>query len=483
MSKVEFDENGYKEIQKKINKVQNAYSGLWGTLNANRSDVKDFLKYDKEGLLAAFIKHVEDEMRRVQNLSAVTDQYYALWKSNQSSGKSMVEDLVIAGCTIPLFSTIGVDYSNVNYENALSYQFKKSGQSFEQYNDWKWFMETTLYKAQSYVFTATSELTNWKAYLSVLGGSQYEELLMEDSIAKLLDAMPEEPTEINGMLDCIQDVTGIPNLKTWLSTLASLMKEMAGVGMSRETFFSSKDFEELVMQLSPASKRYITALIKALITEEGWQTLMKDMKGAGTVISNATKYSEYLDVVLKAIQHYVSDFSTQISYLDTIEQALLNSGVNAGLTASKIQEMRKTYASTCEYALDKVKDLSVNEIVGMVKKGITDSNPALKYADFGLKLLSAEAKLFGGKYINADKSLMGLIQIESSLMKSYNTYLDMIDKGIATTKDVQEADKLFELIRNTKLKEYENMMILAKDSGYMPQLKAKYEELKNWVKE
>ena len=122
-----------------------------------------------------------------------------------------------------------------------------------------------------------------------------------------------------------------------------------------------------------------------------------------------------------------------------------------------------------------------------VKKGVTKTTlsglsklvPAVKGVDFGLRVISEGANVLFGDEAKAYEGLGGLMQYDRVLTVSYENYVRMMEDGVATAADMEQADRVFELLRATKAKEYEHMMSLCegKDEGLFQQYYKKYYQL------
>lgn len=61
------------------------------------------------------------------------------------------------------------------------------------------------------------------------------------------------------------------------------------------------------------------------------------------------------------------------------------------------------------------------------------------------------------------------MQYDQILSRSYNQYAEMIQNKMATQEDIENAEKIYQLMKQTKKTAYEKMLILEKKKGKFQQ--------------
>ena len=150
----------------------------------------------------------------------------------------------------------------------------------------------------------------------------------------------------------------------------------------------------------------------------------------------------------------------------------------------KIRELKETYQSdVLSYALDQVGDLVVDEVkntaIGEIIKKAGKEFPGIKGVLWGVDWVSAAAKVQNADEISAIKGLGGLYQFDHVLTSTYENYAQMMNAGIATQADMEEAERIFTLLKQTKIKEYEHMLSLCerRDTRLFEKYHFKYYQL------
>ena len=97
----------------------------------------------------------------------------------------------------------------------------------------------------------------------------------------------------------------------------------------------------------------------------------------------------------------------------------------------------------------------------------------------GSGLVSAAAKVQNADEISAIKGLGGLYQFDHVLTSTYENYAQMMNAGIATQADMEEAERIFTLLKQTKIQEYEHMLSLCerRDTRLFEKYHFKYYQL------
>ena len=172
---------------------------------------------------------------------------------------------------------------------------------------------------------------------------------------------------------------------------------------------------------------------------------------------------DYGGIIADCILHCVTDYSTQISYLNAMEEALLAAGFNRSATINAIHKLRREYDDKFYYAAAQVGEKLADKLFGKVEKQVVGSVPGLGLAENIMGAYSKTMRMVYASDISADKALMGLQQYDAGLTRAYQKYVDLMAEGKATVHDMEQAEKIYTLLGAVKQKEYKAMMQLTKD--------------------
>lgn len=366
--------------------------------------------------------------------------------------------------------------TGIAYGAYQMYQFESSGKSLaSDFSDLGAFLQTDVYRYSS----QEAGMAEWSNYFLMIDAltqgvginlgfiDEYTEGMMESALAGVLMSLPDSRAEANyETLDQLADYAGIENMDKWIDALKKILSTYAKGAESFDRIQLDQNFKELMDQLPPDLQKWVGGAIASAYTSQI----------TGDTISELGDKIERLDTYIDVIMHCFNDYSVQVAYLDTMENALLSAGFAESELVWKLREMKETYSNDFSYALDKVGDLIAKEITGtgskmLIKKAV-DACPVLQYADLGLSLTSTVSKVMSAEEIRAVKGLNGIYLYDHALSQSYQNYVAMMNAGIATEADMREAEKLYTMLKLTKTKEYEYMLTLSQRRD--PKLFAEY---------
>lgn len=450
----------------------------------SKKNIKDLAaRLDTEGGLMSARKAAVSAVSWTQHLQADIKATIADYAELNEKGK---KSLLFQGDRFSYGAFAGAAglASVIGYENYQIYQFESSGKSLiSDYNDMYSFRSNWLYESGQ----QSVSMSKWSDYELMLGMTleswglpfntmeEYSEDLLESAMGSILGGLPDlQSMENFETLDQLEQYSGIENLDKWISALKSVLSTYAKAGAAFDEIELDEEFKKLMKQLPSSVRGIVSGAISSKYTAEI----------AGGTISGLTDAIGRLDTYIDVVMHCLNDYSVQVSYLDTWEDALLAAGLDGGPVLSKIRELRENYQDDfSSYVLDKTGDLIVDEIKGTATKEIikkvAELGPVVKWADLGLGLSSTVAKLQYADEISAVQGLDGLYQLDQNLTTSYQNYVDLMQEGIATEADMQEAERLFNLLKQTKINEYSHMLTLCEghDIDLFNQYHLKYIEL------
>lgn len=469
------------KAREQLNLANNCYAEVWDA--SKKQNVKDLQnKLDSAGYFSSFRRSVTENKKNLMTvMNAIKlslEDYEKLDKSGKGSFASDGSKY-----SYGVFADMMALGTGVSYAGYQIYQFESSGKSLtSDFNDLYAFKNTLVYQCTS-VEAGMGEWSNYGLYLDTLiqafGGDlgiidNYTDEMLESALAQVLMSLPDsEAMDSFETLDELATYSGIENLDKWISALKKILSTYAEGGKSFDDIKLDENFQKLMSQL-PADIRDQTA---------GWISSAYAAQILGDTVSELTDKIERLDTYIDVIMHCLNDYSVQVSYLDTMEDALLSAGFSGESLLAKIREMKENYQNEYSYAMDKVGNLIVKEVkttaTKEIIKKVSTLIPCVKDVDLGLSLSSTVAQLENADEISAIKGLGGLYQYDYCLSAAYQNYVDMMNENVATEADMQEADKIYTLLKQTKIKEYDYMLTLCerRDQKLFEEYHVKYTEL------
>ena len=471
-----FDSQSVELAVDPIRQAEEGFRQVQDTLN--KKDIVNLAgELDSQGMLAAARKAAVNAVGWAQHLQADIKATIADYVELNEKGKNslLFQD---GRFSYGSFAAMTGLASVIGYESYQIYQFESSGKSLiSDYNDVYSFRNTWVYKSGQQS-ASISQWSNYEMMLEALGLplnaiEEYNEGLLESAMGSILGSLPDLRSAENfETFDQLEKYLGIENLDKWISALKKVVSAYAKAGAAFDEIKLDEEFKKLMEELPASVQEMVSGAIGSMLTAEYAEDITK-----------MTDTIERLDTCIDVVMHCLNDYSVQVSYLDTWEDAMLNAGLDGGFVLSKIRELRETYQSDFTYALDKVEELITDEIKKTGKKElikkVAELCPVVKWADLGLGLSSTVAKLQFGDEISAVQGLDGLYALDQNLTTSYQYYTELMQAGIATEADMQEAERLFNLLKQAKTKEYSHMLTLCegRDIDLFNQYHAKYIEL------
>lgn len=474
---VGFDNRGFQDVINDMKALEENYRVLYNQLRS--PDMSQFTPYDKKGQLKDAISAFTKQYQRTQALGETLIKYRRLKLDSLNKGQAEMEGLENPDYVCPGFDSIEVKpYSN-SYPQYRSYQFFQSGKSFSKnYNDIGSFIESKLFRVSSGVMIGSQKLTDFITWIDMgisefTHKSYYTATLANNALISILGSLPNAGTEaFSGSIDFVENSLGINTLEDWIKYTVSMVKTLAEGGKPGLEILGDLEDEGLLKLFKEETYRKMARnLLTWILDEDSWQTLYNAADSAGNVIDCL----EWIDIGFECFGHFMTDYSVQLSYLDSMEEALYSAGLyNA---TPLIDEVRLEYENGVYHAAKKIGMEAMKEVM---KGTIKDTGKKLSGISLASKLFSTYGttmKLLNNGELKADESLAGLCQFDGALTIAYERYVRMMEDGVATTEDMEQADKLFTILVAAKKKEYKNMMEIAEGTPDYNIYKAKYDEL------
>ncbi len=431
--------------------------------------------------LMALIREMEEHERELEGIRLQGQENL----DGVSSGDFGDFDLILAG-------------GAVNYKGYKTWQYSQSGKSFgTDYNDaWGFVFQSDVFR-EANMKAGLGEVSNLELYLPAAAEAwnqnfafglldtswlrdtvydNYTDELLENALAGILESLPgiKPEVSIDGLTDRVENLTGVKNVDKWMKGLSAIIKKCAENGMTAEEILKSADLQFAIQCLSDDEREVFYTMFRRTYEANKLAGKLGDVADAMGKI----------DTLVELVVHCLNDYSGQVAYLDTMEDALLAAGFAYGPVVKKMEEMKKLYQSDVLKSLDTLGDFVLDEVKSFGKKKLIEKAasaiPLVREVDFGLKLLDTSADILFAKEAAAVKGLNGLIQYDGALTRTYERYVSLMEAGIASEADMKAADKLYDILLSTKMKEYEHMMNLCKgkDQKLYQLYSGKYYELK-----
>lgn len=482
MTKSFYEADGYQELISDVKKIEEMAGRLYSS--ATRATIQNtWMAYDKDGLVAQFQQDCVTLRGRFTELVRTLKKYGAELDEAIRRRQQSVEGMETVDYPFPSFSNIELPPITEIYSGYTCYAFMQAGLSFSKdFNDIQAFMQSDLYKTKDSFETGLSDLSNW---LSLLGQyatgnlDEYTNDRLKSALKMVLDGLPGAGSTDLSFTDPFKEemknATGIEHFDGWMDELCMLLKKAAAAGEGPK-FFESEEYLEWLWRCDE-KQAIVHELLTAYITEDMW----KEIGNSLSTLDDLSDAAEWMDTMFGLFEHCMTDYSTQIGYLDSMQDMMLSAGYPYGPVHQIINELREEYNDDVLYAVRTVGQKISREVVKSGTKALISHSALISNVDLGLKAVGTTAKLMFADDISADKTLMGLVQYDQVLTKSYEKYLQMAQEGIANEDDMKKLDQVFNILVSTKKQEYESMMTLSKGTAWYDIYGTKLDELEKWL--
>lgn len=484
-----WDSEGVQSIIVKLEQAQEslrtAYQGCY------KQDVDNFINgcrrygFSTEAL-QTYRQRVTDSYRSIQSLINNLKTHRAEYDSMLASGDQNIRNQAM---NVQKYGWLG-PLVNAVYVGSAAWAFSSSGKSFSRdYNDIQAFMQSddfkkAMQKAGVSKWSDTALiLDTFMPWLGLNSTDDYIDGLLEGGLAGVLSGLPDRSAvTYDGSLGTLGAAMGVDNLDDWVSQMKNVLAAYGEHSKGWREFVNSDEYKEALAQITDDDlRREFGKALEEVLDDSPWgsKEAYYASEGAGAFLDTW----EVADLCIDVALHCLNDYSTQIGYLNAMEEGMLQAGFGNERMYSMIDELRRQYSSDFEYAVDKAGDFLWKEAKkGLIGEGIkqlcNNYLPLVKSVNIGTGIVSGAAKVSWGDEISAYEGLAGLNQYDRCLTVAYENYERMMADGVATAQDIAQADALFELLRSTKIKEYEHMIALGSDFDQIEALQAKLDELK-----
>lgn len=473
---------------------------------ASRTFVCNNHTYNADGRLATCIDKFQKTTARLNALLQAMNSYYAEYTGMLESSQGTMDEVDVSNQMYGSFEAILAGSAAATaavYAGSSAYQFHQAGFSFS--ND---FNDAEIYMSEDYfqhfeVLEAASLVGSWDTLtLDLLfsgnGPTDYSQELMENALLSSLAAVPvygqQEDMDISSFL---ADTLGIPDLESELSDILSWFNKKVENGEVDGLVNQLCEKLEKMLREKGCKNPVAMEMIESLSSKAFLLEFFGKFASWGLDI---TKGAEFL---VNTWAHLTANHIQQLSYLESIENALATCGYQGGSLLDTIDQLKENFESAESYVWDmcfdkieetveqygaSVVDGAFDDMIMGVCKKVCPSLAQFVPADFSplaganvfLDGVSGAVDFVAGDLVNAVETLRGIQMYTTPLISSYESYMRMMDAGIATAEDVAQAENLFELIRASKMKEYECIQTLDMYGYWHDLAKEKYDQLADW---
>lgn len=436
-------------------------------------------KYVDQSLEYTLGQEIDDLIDRSAELHSLLNQYIADCDAIEERRKRAMEENgpedISYGYEDIHFSMGNANADetfNPNYLEYTAYGFTMCGYSIQEYD------------LQEHIFTFMNStgaaglqfanITNWANYYKTIAGQGdlISNEYMRTALKSILDAVPDPEGYSVDMFSADFMDLGLKNLfsdaKKYTGDWAKIYELRQKIAEGRVNRQLENNFE-------------IELAEKFIEMGEKGDLLIKFLKGASDRAKAAGKVFTITDNLMYLMNHICADYTNQLAYLDTMEEALTAMGYSAASAREVIGQVRGQYTSLAADMLMK----NIGEIEKFASgqtSAVLGAIPGLREASMALGIGSDIVSITQRDNIKAADALYGFVQYDQALCNRFTVFQDKMIAGTISSDEMQEADKLFDLIRSTKMKEYESLITL-KENGFdvgdisLTQLKNQLEEL------
>lgn len=447
-------------------------------------------RYDPDGQIAEQIARFGAATARLNELCTAMDSYWNEYNGMLESSQGTMDAVEVSGEVYGSFEGLVAGSAaaiSTAYAASTAYQFHQSGFDFNtDFNDVEAFMNNTNYEFFEGM-QGLSEIGSWQSHLVdvLLNGygnaTDHSSQVFEAALVGSLERVPGYTPDTDKIdWEWLGKQIGKPGLGEDIEEFLKFYTKIEGAVDYDKL---SEDFTNLLAQAGGSNEELAT-LFQGFEKIDGITGFFEKAIDAGFSVGDA------VETLLEMYYHVIANHVQQVQYLDSIDEALAMGGYQGDLSNTstlrgRLQEIRENLASEESYFLDifydKAEDVLQNALGDAVTEGanvigqliveqvcsdipnissIASELSVTKYAEVILDGVSLAVDIAGKDQIAAVETIQGIQMYTAPLLKSFDRYMEMMDAGVASVEDVQQAENLFQLIRASKIEEYEAMLTL-----------------------
>ena len=365
-----------------------------------------------------------------------------------------------------------------SYSTYVSYQFFGEWQLYNTnvfrsvYNDLPDFLSSADHEFYDR-FNAASQISDPVLYFDALfnDGDYYIQKRIKSALQTLLEQVPSPPKQ-ESFLDIVGEIEknlGVDESKHFYEELYKFLKSSNKTGMKY-----IDDWFKIYVKENNLSQDQIDVLGDIIkntefnFLPELFSKSDKLFKGLDTVndIYNTMK------TAVEVAEKLNADYTNQLEYLKTLKNAIANAGYyNDGSPLVRaLEDIEERYKNRYYDVAEDIFDEVIKNSGKVAVSQLLKHAPSLGLADLVLGTVAQGANVIAGDEISALQKVEGMQIYDNVLTESYNKYLDLMRQGRATNEDMENADRLLELVIDNKISIYEAMLEVSKNEEYSHKL-------------
>lgn len=475
--------NDIKGIMTQISAARDRFHGL---------DLDRYVQYDEGNKLNELEQALYDHSCRLLTLQRNAEHRKASLDRRIAEGTADFEVMEDLHYDVSAFGPAVTAAVVAAYPTYQCYQFLLNSElSFSKnFNDIGVFMNSDFYKAKSLLQTGYSMMTDWRLWGKTITGD-LDDITgewLEASLKGVLNSMPDAAAAgFTGVVSWTKAATDgtVLGIDSWVKEVASLAKKYAEAGKSREEFLACDELGYLKSMVAGMDDKTLEQFLDGFLDKEAWEACI-DLADTADKAAKLAERVKWIDLACESMSHAITDHSAQLQYLAAMKKALEEDGNIYGPAYQCIEKVERDYRNSAVHAINSAWGPIRDDLVSSLKKDLISAakesggkiGGQLIQADKVLSTGSTVVKLMAGKDIEADKALMGLRQYDEVLTRAFEGYAEKMRDGMASESDMQDAERLYQLLLGTKKKEYESMIQMLGGTGAAVGIyQSKYDQL------
>lgn len=467
MSETKFDTERILEYKKKINTIREYVlkyqTQIQDIIDTYKSDISDIDNSYISPMCT--LENVEMHLNGLmKGIDSIIERYEVHEGEAKDTFGGVEVDDTMYGCFNVFYAPTRERYDyNPNYESYSVYNFTMNGYDIGEYDVRDNIL--TFMNSAGAGYLQFANITHWNTYAHTINSALFGDSDVTTSdyariaLKAVLDSLnPVEESEIVETLGEYEDFfKALDKFDGNMEKLLKILQADSEIALHDALFCNNGEDDGLAA---------LRVAVGAM-TGEQVEWLLKVFGAVKNITGTITVGADTLDLLVAAEKHILSDYTRQISYLDTIENSLDAMGYQAVDVRNAVGIVREQYNNLYIDMLYQNEGKIEGFITGKIaKEGLEWIGvPALSQASSVLSLSSGLVGIMEKGNIAAADTLYGLVQYDNALSNQLAQYQEMMRDGTISKDDMEEAQRLFEIIKATKEKEYESLITL-KENGY-----------------
>lgn len=477
------------EYRRQMTGVQQLYEACRDRSNILQSNLNMSMviwekDYDPQGVFPSLVTRFKNSTARLNELNEALKTYWDEYQQMLTEGSGKMEQVeaveMVYGTFGEIYSGAGAGIASA-YATASFNLFNSAGYSFTMdFNDGYDFSHQDKFLNmydQAQFFNGAYLIKDWfqLTVQQLSGSTEYADKILLGALAGSLANVSEYGAQEEFELlnwDGLSDALDIPGLEEDVEGIIKWWNKLTGLTEAEKLAkLKSKDIPEDVLK----------SLNKLGLN-------LEHLGHIGEFLDAGMKITEALEWVLNTKMHIEANHDQQIGYLESIQDALTLSGHYAGSGLYQtIEGIKQEFEDAYTKATNDIWDEVIKGIRGKAEEVVmdagdlagtlfakvkfpklTDEITVLRDVNLFYDTLSFGIEQTVGEDLEALNTFEGVRAYSNTLIQSYEHHVEMINAGVASAEDIKRTENLFQLIRSSKIQEYEAIktMSIENDEWY-----------------